>query len=292
MDNKKKALGKGLEQLFANNAINFETVENTIVEEATAKDVTEINLSDIRSNPYQPRKVFDENALLELSESIKEFGVIQPVIVKKSVKGYELIAGERRCKASKLAGKTTIPAIIKEFTDEEMMEIALLENVQREDLNPIEVANSINQIIKLKGITQEEFSKRFGKSRSYVTNLLGLLKLPNEVKKLVETKKLSMSHAKALSKLEDEETIILYANKIVNENISVHDLERLLNEKPSAGKISTSAVGENFQLYEKIMSDFLGEKVKISKNKIEIKFANKKDLNRLFELMNIKVDEE
>ena len=136
METKKKALGKGLEQLFTNNVIDFDNFEKEIVTE-NKNDVTMIKLDDIRSNPYQPRKTFNEESLKELAVSIKEYGVVQPVIVKKSIKGYELIAGERRCKASRLAGLTEIPAIIKEFTDQEMMEIALIENIQREDLNPM-----------------------------------------------------------------------------------------------------------------------------------------------------------
>ena len=153
METKKKALGKGLEQLFTNNVINFDNFEKEIVTE-NKKDVTMINLDEIRSNPYQPRKTFNEDSLKELAASIKEYGVVQPVIVKKSIKGYELIAGERRCKASKMAGLKEIPAIIKDFTDQEMMEIALIENIQREDLNPIDEAKSVMNIIKIRGCTQ------------------------------------------------------------------------------------------------------------------------------------------
>ncbi len=290
MDNKKKALGKGLEQLFANNAINFETVENKIIEDANESDITEVNLGEIRSNPYQPRKVFDEVALNELAQSIKEFGVIQPVILKKSVKGYELIAGERRCKASKIAGKEKVPAIIKDFTDGDMMEIALLENVQREDLNPIEVANSINEIIKLRNLTQEDFAKKFGKSRSYITNLLGLLRLPDNVKDLVSDKKISMSHAKILSKIDDNEKIQDLAKKIISEDLSVHDLEKLINTQ-SSKVVSYKEVFEKYKLYENLVSDHLNEKVKISKNKIEIKFADEEDLLRILNIMSVKVDD-
>ncbi len=291
MENKKKALGKGLEQLFANNVINFETVEHNIVKEAKESDISEISLDDIRSNPYQPRKTFDESALNELATSIKEYGVVQPVIVKKSVKGYELIAGERRCKASRLAGLTKVPAIIKDFTDQEMMEIALLENVQREDLNPIEVAESVSSIIKMRGFTQEEFSVKFGKSRSYVTNLLGLLKLPAMVKKMVEEKKLSMSHARLLSKLDDENKIIILAERIVKENLSVHDVEKMLSLKIKTDVIKSNDT-KNYNFYERMISDHFNEKVKISKNKIEIKFLDEKDLIRLLNIMNVKVDED
>ncbi len=150
METKKKALGKGLEQLFTNNMLDFDAVDNPEVIEKLNEDsgIIEIPIKDVRSNPYQPRKTFDEDALNELAESIKAFGIVQPIVVKKSIKGYELVAGERRCKASKLAGLSNIPAIVKDFTDEEMMEIALLENIQREDLNPIEIADSIDKIIE------------------------------------------------------------------------------------------------------------------------------------------------
>ena len=214
METKKKALGKGLEQLFSNTVIDFDNFEKDIVEESE-KDVTEINIDDIRSNPYQPRKTFDIESLNELARSIKEYGVVQPIIVKKSIKGYELVAGERRTKAAKIAGLKKIPAIIKDFDDQEMMEIALVENIQREDLNPIDEATSISNIIKLRGYTQEEFANKFGKSRTYVTNILGLLKLPDEVKKLVEKRSLSMSHARVLSKIDDDDKVIDLAKKVI-----------------------------------------------------------------------------
>ena len=148
MENKRKALGKGLEQLFSNERIDFENFEQKIVEEAKQSDIIEIPLVDIRSNPYQPREYFDETALQELAESIKEHGVVQPIIVKKSIKGYEIIAGERRTRASKMAGKETIPAIVRDFNDQEMMEVALIENIQRENLNPIEEAEAFAKIIE------------------------------------------------------------------------------------------------------------------------------------------------
>ena len=148
METKRKALGRGLEQLFSNERIDFDNFEQDIITNTKTTDITEIKLSEIRSNPYQPRKTFDEKALNELAESIKEHGVVQPVIVKKSIKGYELIAGERRTKASRIAGKETIPAIIRDFNDQEMMEIALIENIQRENLNPIEEAIAFKNILK------------------------------------------------------------------------------------------------------------------------------------------------
>ena len=294
MENKKRALGKGLEQLFSNNAIDFDSIENNIVQNALEKDITEINLDEIRSNPYQPRKTFNEESLNELAESIKEYGVVQPVILKKSIKGYELIAGERRCKAAKIAGLSSIPAIVKDFTDDEMMEIALLENIQREDLNPIDEAISVDKIIKLRGLTQEEFSKKFGKSRSYITNLLGLLRLPDSVKKLVESGSISMSHARVLSKIEDNDKIISLASRIVREGLNVREIERLASSKTKLKELKTEKLVSiaRYSILQNVLSDKLNEKVNITRNKIEIYFDGDKDLERVLEILNIKVEDE
>lgn len=284
METKKKALGKGLEELFSNSSFTIDTLEDTIVKEER-NNATEIDLSQIRSNPYQPRKVFDEEALNELADSIKVYGVVEPVILKKSVKGYEIVAGERRCKASKIAGLTTVPAIIKDFTDEEMMEIALLENIQREDLNPVDTAISISNILQVKDMTQEEFSKKFGKSRSYITNLLGLLNLPKSVQELVKNGKLSMSHARCLSKIDDEEKVINLANKIIKENLNVRDIEKMLSKKDDKKVIKEK--NEKFRMYEDAFSDTIGNKVRISNKKIEISYNSIQDLNRIMEILNI-----
>lgn len=293
METKKKALGKGLEQLFTNNVIDFDNFEKEIVTE-NKNDVTMIKLDDIRSNPYQPRKTFNEESLKELAVSIKEYGVVQPVIVKKSIKGYELIAGERRCKASRLAGLTEIPAIIKEFTDQEMMEIALIENIQREDLNPIDEAKSVLNIIKLRGWTQEEFATKFGKSRSYITNLIGLLKLPDNIQTMLINKELSTSHARVLSKLEDVNQIDELAEKIVRENMNVRDLEELVSNGNVVKRkpIIVQSKEPKFHIYESIISDKIGNKVKINKNKIEITFDSVKDLERIMEIFNISIGDE
>ena len=239
METKRKALGKGLEQLFSNEVINFDNFEKDLINEAKTNEIIEIPLSEIRSNPYQPRKTFDEETLKEMAESIKELGIVQPIIVKRSIKGYELIAGERRTKAARIAGLEKIPAIIKDFNDQEMMEIALVENIQREDLNPIDEATAYENIIKISGMTQEEFAKKFGKSRSYVTNMLGLLSLPSNTKRLVQNKKLSMGHARALSKIEDNGKIDELATKVVVNSISVRDLEKIISESdlPKKNKI-------------------------------------------------------
>ena len=284
METKKKALGKGLEELFSNSSFTIDTLEDTIVKEER-NNATEIDLSQIRSNPYQPRKVFDEETLNELADSIKVYGVVEPVILKKSVKGYEIVAGERRCKASKIAGLTTVPAIIKDFTDEEMMEIALLENIQREDLNPVDTAISISNILQVKDMTQEEFSKKFGKSRSYITNLLGLLNLPKSVQELVKNGKLSMSHARCLSKIDDEEKVINLANKIIKENLNVRDVEKMLSKKDDKKVIKEK--NEKFRMYEDAFSDTIGNKVRISNKKIEISYNSMQDLNRIMEILNI-----
>ena len=284
METKKKALGKGLEELFSNSSFTIDTLEDTIVKEER-NNAIEIDLSQIRSNPYQPRKVFDEEALNELADSIKVYGVVEPVILKKSVKGYEIVAGERRCKASKIAGLTTVPAIIKDFTDEEMMEIALLENIQREDLNPVDTAISISNILQVKDMTQEEFSKKFGKSRSYITNLLGLLNLPKSVQELVKNGKLSMSHARCLSKIDDEEKVINLANKIIKENLNVRDIEKMLSKKDDKKVIKEK--NEKFRMYEDAFSDTIGNKVRISNKKIEISYNSIQDLNRIMEILNI-----
>ncbi|MDD5865539.1 MAG: ParB/RepB/Spo0J family partition protein [bacterium] len=284
METKKKALGKGLEELFSNAAFNIDTLEDNIVKEE-ANNAIEVNLSEVRSNPYQPRKFFDDEALEELAQSIKEYGVVEPVILKKSIKGYEIVAGERRCKAAKIAGLSTVPAIVKDFTDEEMMEIALLENIQREDLNPIDTAISISNILAVKNITQEEFSKKMGKSRSYVTNLLGLLNLPKSVQELVKNGKLSMSSARCLSKIDNEDRVIELANKIIKENLNVRDIEKLLSNKKDNQK--AKVISEKYRVYEDAVSDAIGNKVKITDKKIEISYNSLADLNRIMEIFHI-----
>ena len=294
MENKKKALGRGLEQLFANNVIDFDNFEKEIVTE-NKNDIMQINLDEIRSNPHQPRKTFNEDSLQELATSIKEFGIVEPVIVKKSIKGYELVAGERRCKAAKIAGLTTVPAIVKDFTDQEMMEIALIENIQREDLNPIDEAKSVLSIINLRGITQEEFALKFGKSRSYITNLLGLLNLPENIQSMVINKDLSASHARVLSKLEDANQIEELARRVIKERLNVRDLEKLVNNKDIIKRVpnyKNDLYDHKYNMYERVISDKIGNKVKINKNKIEITFDSVKDLERIMEILNISISED
>jgi len=286
METKKKALGKGLEQLFSNAAFTFDNFEETIVE-AEKNSSVQIPLDEIRSNPYQPRKTFSEESLNELADSIREYGVFQPIIVKKCVKGYEIVAGERRTKAARMVGLDKIPAIIKDFTDEEMMDIALLENIQREDLNPIDEAQSVANILSSRNLTQEDFAKKFGKSRSYITNLLGLLRLPDEIKDKVKSGKLSMSHARSLSKIEDEEKIRNLASRIEKEGLNVREIEKILSKKNPSVKNSKKQI--DFQIYEDAISDVIGNKVKITNKKIEIDYDSVADLNRIMELFHIDI---
>ena len=188
---KRRALGRGLEELFFNEPIAYDKVEEKIITETPSEEIVKVKLSELRSNPYQPRKVFDESALQELAASIKEHGVFQPIIIKKSIKGYEIIAGERRVKASILAGLEEIPAIIRDFNDTEMMEIALLENLQRENLNAVEEATAYKKLIETLALTQEELAKRLGKSRSHITNMLGLLSLPEDIQQQISERKIT-----------------------------------------------------------------------------------------------------
>ena len=295
-ETRKKALGKGLEQLFSNEVINFDHFEKEIVDEGkNSGGITEISLEEIRSNPYQPRVIFDSDALEELANSIKEHGVIQPIIVKKGIKGYELVAGERRTRAARLAGLKTIPAIIKEFNDVEMMEIALIENIERENLNPIEEAKAYENILKINNITQEELAHKFSKSRSYITNMLGLLTLPDMVVKLVESKELSMGHARALSKLEDERKIEELALKVVREDLSVRDTEKLINslDLPKKHTINrTSNFDIRYSIYENLCREKLGVKVKINHKKIVIPYKDEEELARILEELNINIEGE
>lgn len=292
MEQKKKALGRGLEQLFSTEVLDFNTFEDNIMESAKESDILEIPVGEIRPNPYQPRKSFDKEALDELATSIRNYGVFQPIIVKKSIKGYDLIAGERRLRASKLAGLETIPAIVKEFSDDEMREIALLENLQRENLTSIELAWAYKGIIDSLHIRQEDLAARIGKSRSHVTNTLGLLRLPDDVQDMVRDNKMSMGHARVLSKIEDNNKVEELAKKVVKDNISVRDLEDISNkeELPKKVPIVRQPKVNEYQYVEDELRDILGTKVKIENKKIEIYFDSKVDLTRILDILNVKVD--
>ena len=294
MENSNKRLGKGLEQLFSNESLYSNPLNqlDEIVDSAKEEDIVELNIDDLRSNPYQPRHNFDEEKLQELADSIKEFGVLEPIIVKKSIKGYEIVAGERRTKACILAGIKTIPAIIKDFSDEEMMQIALLENIQREDLTAIEEAEAYSKLLKMLNITQEELAKRLGKSRSHVTNMLGLLKLPANVKADVLSGLISMGHAKVLSKIENEETINDLVNRVKKDKLSVRELENLSSnpEIKKKNPVVRKVEDKKYDFVEDAMTDKIGNRVRIKNNKITIPFNSEKDLERILDILDIKVN--
>lgn len=298
METKKRALGRGLEQLFNSDNLDVNTVasfEQQIYETTSREEIIELSLDELRANPYQPRKIFNDEALSDLANSIKEHGVFQPIIVKKSnIKGYEIIAGERRVRASKLAGLKKIPAIIRAFTDEQMMEIALLENLQRENLSAIEEAIAYRSMIDTLHLTQEELSKKVGKSRSHVTNMLGLLRLPDEVQSMVNKGDITMGHARVLSKLEDKEKILEMAHKIVNEGMAVREVEASTGGEEFARKVKITRRQQNhlhnadYAYVEDMLREKLDTKVKIKDKKIEIAFSNVADLNRILEILDIK----
>ena len=291
MEQKKKALGRGLEELFSTEVLDFDTFESNIMENATNNEIQDIPINEIRPNPYQPRKSFNEEALRELSESIKNHGVFQPIIVKKGIRGYDLIAGERRLRASKMAGLDKIPAIVKDFSDDEMREIALLENIQRENLTAIELAWAYKGIIDNLDIRQEDLALRIGKSRSHITNTLGLLNLPEEVQKMILNGELSMGHARVLSKMEDESKITDLAKKIINEGLSVHEIEEISKDEEIKKRVPITRRERNtdYTNIENELKDILGTKVKVDNKKINIYFENVNDLNRILEIMNIEI---
>lgn len=291
MEQKKKALGRGLEELFSTEVLDFDTFESNIMENAKSNEIQDIPVNEIRPNPYQPRKTFNEDALRELSESIKNHGVFQPIIVKKGIRGYDLIAGERRLRASKMAGLDKIPAIVKDFSDDEMREIALLENIQRENLTAIELAWAYKGIIDNLDIRQEDLALKIGKSRSHITNTLGLLNLPEEVQKMILNGELAMGHARVLSKMEDESKITDLAKKIINEGLSVHEIENISKNEEIKKRVPITRRNKDtdYTNIENELRDILGTKVKVDNKKINIYFENVNDLNRILEIMNIEI---
>lgn len=284
---KKRGLGRGLEALFDESPQVHETEE-----------ITEISLDEIRPNPYQPRKTFDNKSLKELSESIKENGVFQPIIIRKSVNGYEIIAGERRFRASKLAKKKTIPAIIRDFDEAQMMEVAVLENLQREDLTPLEEAQAYEMLQKNLGLTQAEVSKRLGKSRPYIANYLRLLTLPQKTKRLLQRGELSMGQARTLLGLKDKDSIDDLARKVVKNGITVRQLESLvakLNEKEKRPKKKAIKKSAFIRASESQLTDKFGTSVNITEGKkgnghLAIDFASTDELNRILDLLGINLD--
>lgn len=287
---KRKALGKGLEDLFKGDNLDFREIEGKLTEDVSENDIKHLRISDLRPNPYQPRKHFKEEALKELASSIEEYGVLEPIIVKKSsVKGYEIIAGERRVRASKIAGKKTVPSIVRDLTDTEMMEIALLENLQREDLNPIEEAEAYNSLMKHLELTQEELASKLSKSRSYITNTLGLLKLSEANKDLVAKGVLSAGHGRVLSKLKDEKEASKLADRAIKEHLSVRDLEKISKNEGLSKRVKVKKTSPKtfvYREYSNQLEDVLGTKVKVTDSKIEVYYNNKNDLERIIGIIN------
>ena len=255
------------------------------------KQVQNLPLEDVLPNRFQPRIKFSEESIEELANSIREHGVIQPIVVRRIGDKYEIIAGERRYKASQLAGKDTIPAIITNLDDNDSAEIALLENIQRENLTAIELAWAYKGIIDNLDIRQEDLAKKIGKSRSHITNTLGLLNLPEDVQKMILNGEISMGHARVLSKMEDEEEVSELADKIVKENMSVHSLEEISKNQniKKRAPITRREINSDYSQIESEMREILGTKVKIDNKKINIYFENINDLNRLLEIMNIEI---
>ncbi len=292
----KRGLGRGLDSLIpAGESKKEETKAAPIIkEERTVTDLAKqvIKITKVEPNHEQPRKQFDEDALAELAESIKQVGILEPLLVRSRDDHFEIIAGERRWRAARAAGVKEVPVVIRnDLTDQQIVEIQLIENIQRENLNPIEEANAYVKIMDNKGLTQEEFSKIIGKSQSYINNTIGLLRLPPEVKDLLVKNKISMTHARILSKISDHNTIINLANKVVNEGMSVRTLEELSQGKdiPKVQKVNRHVKEENqeYKYLENNLCEYLGTKVKLYKNKMEIKYENINDLNRILDILKI-----
>lgn len=277
-----KRLGKGLDALIPSLSVDADD------------KVIDIPLNQLRANPYQPRKVFDEDAIRELAESIRQHGVIQPIIVRSVMKGYEIIAGERRFRASQFCGNSTVPAVVRSFSDQQVMEIALIENLQRENLNAMEVAVAYQGLMDQFQLTQEELSLKVGKSRSHIANFLRLLSLPEEVKEDVSRGTLSMGHARALVGLKDAATIKQLAQQCIDHEWSVRELEDALqqmdrkkNDKP---KVSNKKRDPYIDEVEESLRERYKTTVKIKANKekgkIEINYYSQEDLQRLLDILN------
>lgn len=274
---KKSGLGRGLDSLFADNSV-----------EEINSSVNKLRIMEIEPNHDQPRKDFDEKALSELAESIEQHGVLQPLVVRPMTNGgYQLVAGERRWRAARIAGLTEVPVVIKELTDEEVIEIAMIENLQREDLNPLEEALGYRYMMDELKITQEQAAEKVGKSRPAVANALRLLKLPDEVREMVKNNLLSPGHARALLGFENDELIVQTAKRIVKEDLSVREVESLVKKSKKAPKISKQQKRDKFfSEVELALVENLGRKVKIKESKhdagvLEIEFFDKDDLESL-----------
>ncbi|MCI7802346.1 MAG: ParB/RepB/Spo0J family partition protein [Floccifex porci] len=285
MENKK--LGKGLSSIFGQDVSKIlDDIQNGEVE-TEHQEQKKISIDQIRPNPYQPRKVFDPEALKELSNSISQHGVFTPVLVKKGIRGYDLIAGERRLRASKMAGLEEIPAIIVDFDDQQMMEIALLENIQREDLNVIEEAKAYENLINRFQYTQEQLAHRVGKSREHITNTLRLLKLPEQVQNYVVNRQLSMGHVRALLALKDKERIEKIAQKAIDQNLSVRKVEQLVKDINHPKVIEKNPEDIYLKEAKVKLEEYFKTGISISSHSISIHFEDKEDLNRILELLNL-----
>ncbi|MGL5042122.1 MAG: ParB/RepB/Spo0J family partition protein [Culicoidibacterales bacterium] len=296
MSKETKRLGKGIEALFtANTDLNLRDIADTL-EQIEGYQIKGIMMDSLRANPYQPRKTFDEIALNELADSIREHGIIQPIVVRKSLFGYDILAGERRFRAAKLAGLTEIPAVIKAFTDEAMMELAILENIQREDLNIIEEARGYETLIQQLDWTQQVLAQRMGKSRVHVTNVLRLLKLPPEIQTMLETKELSMGHAKVLLGLE-ENLMFEIAQQSVSQKLSVRQTEKIVQQFKNRAGTSLPQTPENreqkpkkdieLSFVEGQLIQYLSTKVDITNKKIIIDYAGDTELNRILGIIGM-----
>lgn len=282
-----KKLGRGLSEIFGDDIDTFLDDISNGSNPNVKTSANTLNVNEIRPNPYQPRKHFNEEALQELAESIKINGVFQPIIVRKSLSGYELVAGERRLRASKIAGLKEIPSIIVEFDDKQMMEVALLENIQREDLSILEVANGYEQLIKKLNYTQEDLAKRVNKSRTNITNILRLLNLPDEVKELLNKNEISYGHARALLSLDDKAKMVELGNLAASTQMSVRELETLVKKGDSIKPKKEKEEKNPFIVdVENRLQKKYGTKVDISKKAITIEYHGTQDLNRILELMN------
>lgn len=273
-----KRLGKGLDAFFSD--INED--EEVILE---------VNVTELRPNPYQPRKNFQVDAIDELKQSILEYGIIQPLVVRKSIKGYEIVAGERRYRAAKEAGLKTVPVIIKDLTDHKMMEIALLENLQREDLTPIEEASAYANLMNELNVTQEELSKKLGKSRSHIANMVRLLSLPDQIIAYINNGELSMAHGRTLLGLKDQSNLIPLVKKIRNNKLNVRQVEKLVNQLNEQPKVNKKEPKKDIFIQEResVLRDRFGTSVNIHKGKrkgkIEIEFYSDNDLERIIEIL-------
>lgn len=273
-----KGLGKGLDALLPN----------------SGEEVQEISVREIRPNPYQPRKIFTEEGIDELKQSILQHGILQPIIVKKSIKGYEIVVGERRFRAAKEAGLKKVPVIVKNLNDEEMMELAVLENLQREDLTPIEEAIAYQTLLDHLKLTQEELAKRLGKSRPHITNHIRLLTLPKSIQDLISQGKISMGHGRALLGLKNKNNLNAIVEKITREELNVRQLEMLIQQLndnvPRETKKKPVQKNVFIREQESILRERFGTTVTITqkkkKGKIEIEFFSEEDLNRILELLD------